>query len=37
VNSIRAREIHRTLEMLLDCLFKFFAERPAMDLSVIDE
>jgi hypothetical protein len=32
-----SKEIHRTFEMLLDRLFKFFAERPAMDLSIIDD
>jgi len=31
-----SKEIHRTLEVLLDSLFKFFAEHPAIDLSVID-
>ena len=32
-----SKEIHRTFKVLLDKLFAFFAERPAMDLSIIDD
>jgi DNA invertase Pin-like site-specific DNA recombinase len=32
-----SKEIPRTLETLLDRLFTFFTERPAIDLSVVDE
>jgi hypothetical protein len=32
-----SKEIGRTLKVLLDGLFAFFAENPAMDLSILDE